>query len=78
MKFLPTVEEIAEMSPICSIIVAKAIGTMVITEVISREESRLPSVKSENTVRPYSIGRPNQAASATGAKSMKPAIAATR
>ena len=30
MKFLPTVEEIAEMSPMCSIIVAKAIGTMVI------------------------------------------------
>lgn len=38
MKFEPTVEEIAEISPICSIMVASDIGTIAITELITKEE----------------------------------------
>ena len=35
MKFLPVVEEIAEMSPMCSIMAAMAMGAMTRMEVMS-------------------------------------------
>ncbi len=50
IKFSPTVEEIAEMSPICSTIVARDIGTIVKIAVIRSPVSRLPLVKILKTV----------------------------
>jgi hypothetical protein len=50
MKLSPTVEEIAEISPICSTIVARDIGTIVTIAVTRRPVSRLPPQKIEKTV----------------------------
>ena len=47
-KVTEKVEEIAEISPICSTMVASAMGMMVIMEVITRDISAFP--KRENTV----------------------------
>ena len=58
--------------------VAKAMGTMVITEVISRDVFRFPPVKMENTVWRYTIGLPMTGAVRTGVQSMMPRIAANR
>ena len=52
MKFLSTVEEIAEISPICSTMVAREMGTMVIIAVTRRLVLMLPPVNTtygENT-----------------------------
>ena len=76
MKFLPTVEEIADISPMCSIIVASAIGATVMMQVASSAPSQLP--KSENVVSFHWKGRPSQAASCTGVKSTCFVSAATR
>lgn len=46
---MPVVDEIAEISPICSTIVAREIGTIVIIDVINNELSN-PFPKMENTV----------------------------
>ena len=62
MKLSPTVEEIAEMSPMCSTIVAREIGTIVMIAVIRRLVSRLPLVKILNTVSLYWKGQPIHAA----------------
>ena len=78
MKFFPTVEEIADMSPICSIIVAKEIGRIVITDVSSRPRSACPLARRPNTVSFQMTGEPIHAAFATGAKSTLPVSAATR
>ena len=69
------VEEIAETSPICSTMVANAMGIMVITEVISREAS--PPTMTENAVSFHRIGKPSQSASATAVKSTLPITAAS-
>ena len=58
------------MSPICSIIVAKEMGTMVKQLLKSKAGSRFPLVNKENTVRSYCTGKPNQDADATGSKLM--------
>ena len=46
---MPVVDEMAEISPICSTIVAREIGTIVIIDVINKELSN-PFPKMENTV----------------------------
>ena len=66
------------MSPICSIIVAKEIGIMVRQLLNSKAGSKFPLVNKENTVRLYSIGKPNQLDSATGVKSISPRTVAKR
>ena len=73
-KSLPTVELMASMSPICSMMVAKAIGMMA-----RMEESisvLLPSSKTARTVRSLLMGKPTHAASLTGVKSTSPISAA--
>ena len=65
----------AEMSPICSIIVAKASGMIVMMAVMARPESK-PSPKMENTVLSHATGRPIHAASCTLVKSHSPIAAA--
>ena len=77
MKFLPTVPPMAEMSPTCSIMVANAIGTMVITEVRTMPQSVSPFVNTDNPVFCQMIGRPNQSASLTSVKSTLLLTAAT-
>ena len=63
-KFLPTVEEMAQMSPTCSIMVAREMGMMVIMEVTSRLPSKsLP--KMDRAVLFQTTGRPIQSASPT-------------
>ena len=66
-----TLEEIAEISPTCSTIVARAIGTIVRMDAISVFASKF-SPNSANTVISILIGKPNQAASFTGVKSTSP------
>ena len=76
MKFFSTVEEMAHMSPMCSMMVARAMGIIM----AMAEASRLPftpSVAKENTVSFSWKGRPTQAASFTGVKSTRPHTAAT-
>ena len=75
MKLRSHVELIAEMSPICSIIVAKASGMMVMIAVMARPASK-PGSNSENTVLFQLKGRPTHAASATPEKSTSPIAAA--
>ena len=65
----------AEMSPMCSIMVAKASGMMVMMAVMASPESK-PSPNRANTVLFHSTGRPTQAASATFVKSTSPMAAA--
>ena len=60
MKFSPTVELMAHMSPMCSTMVASAIGTMVVMAVISSAGSALPN--RENMVFSNCTGRPIHAA----------------
>ena len=67
MKFSPTVEEIADISPICSTIVAIAIGIIPIIAVIIKLESGFENI--ENTVSCIAKGSPTQAASLTAVKS---------
>ena len=74
MKFSPTVEEMAQMSPMCSIIVANAMGMMAMTAVTSRFMSQLPI--REKTVFSIFTGRPIHAALATPEKSTRPVMAA--
>ena len=62
MKFFPTVPPMAEMSPTCSIIVANAIGTMVIIEERRNVQFTFPLKRSPNTVSCILNGRPNHAA----------------
>lgn len=76
IQFLPIVDEIAEISPICSTIVARAIGTIVIIDVVIKPQSVSP-VKTLNTVWSYVNGRPIQSAFATEVKSTKPKQTAT-
>lgn len=73
---MPVVDEIAEISPICSTIVAREIGTIVIIDVINNELSN-PFPKIENTVESFTIGTPTYAASLTPEKSTLPVTAAT-
>ena len=68
----------AEMSPTCSIIVAKAIGTIMTIEEIRSPLLTLPEEKRPNTVFSMATGRPIQAASLTPEKSTLPVIAAAR
>ncbi len=67
----------AEMSPTCSIMVAKAIGTIMTIEETSRPVSTLPEAKRPKTVSCALTGRPIQAASFTPEKSTWPKMAAT-
>ena len=71
MKLRLHVELMAETLPMCSIIVAKASGMMVMMAVMASPVSN-PSPNSENTVLSHITGRPIQAASATGVKSTSP------
>lgn len=64
----------AHISPICSIIVAKAIGKIAIIEVKIR--SKLGSFITENVVRSISTGQPIHAASPSLVKSTSPIAAA--
>ena len=75
MKFFPTVEDMAETSPICSTIVASAMGMIVITEVISRDAS--PSDSAQKAVWFQWMGSPIQPASFTAVKSTRPMTAAS-
>ena len=59
---MPVVEDMAEMSPICSTIVASAIGIMVIIDVINKEELKC-APNMEKTVASLATGSPNHAAS---------------
>ena len=70
MKFLFVVEEIAEISPICSTIVASAIGMIVMTAFASVDQSG--SLKTSNAVFSILKGRPIQAASRTESKLTMP------
>ncbi len=63
------------MSPMCSMMVAKASGMMVMMAVMARPASNWGPNR-ENTVLSHSTGMPTQAASATGWKSTMPAQAA--
>ena len=65
----------AQTSPMCSIMVASAMGIMVIMDEIMREVSALPM--RENTVFSILKGRPSHAASCTLEKSTLPVIAPT-
>ena len=56
IKFLPTVEEMADTSPICSTMVASAMGMMVTREVTSISPFPLP--RTENTVSFQWMGSP--------------------
>ena len=78
MKFLPTVPPIAEMSPTCSIMVANAIGTIVMMDVITMPQFVSPFVNTEKPVLLQITGTPSQAASFTSVKSTFPVTAATR
>ena len=66
----------ADMSPICSIIVANASGTMVMMAVMASPVSN-DSPNSENTVLSHATGSPTHGAAATVEKSTSPANAAT-
>ena len=70
-----TLEEIADTSPICSTIVARAIGIMVIAAVTNKEVSGF--LKIANTVFSATIGNPIHCASFTAVKSTWPVTAAT-
>ena len=71
------VPPMAEMSPTCSIIVAKAIGTIMMIEEIRKPALKLSAPKRLNTVFSRRTGRPIQAASLTALKSTLPVRAAT-
>ena len=73
-KSLPTVDEMAHISPICSMIVATAIGTMAMMVEMRNEVSRL-SITAK-TVCSRLNGKPIQAASSSAAKSTSPITAA--
>ena len=64
IKFLFTVELMAEMSPICSTIVAKASGTIAMMALMARPPF-IPPPKSANTVLFHSSGKPIHGASIT-------------
>ena len=68
---MPVVEDMAEMSPICSTIVASAIGIMVIIDVINKEELKC-APNMEKTVASLATGSPNHAASLIVLKSTSP------
>ncbi len=73
MKFLPTVALMEATSPTCSIMVARAMGTMVSTALMN---SGLPSMAN----RPMDLGfrgMPNQSACITPEKSTAPVTSAT-
>ena len=69
MKSLPTVEEMALMSPMCSMIVARAIGTiaMIALQICAPFEKSTPRI-----VCALWTGKPIQSALATAAKSTLP------
>ena len=72
---MPTVEEMAHMSPMCSIIVAREIGRMAMMA-----ETTRPQFGSWNTWKAVFChwnGTPIQAASFTALKSQRPKQAAT-
>ena len=76
MKLRSHVELMAELSPMCSIMVARAIGMMVMMAVSAIPELK-PGPNRENTVFSHSTGRPIHAALSTPEKSttpIKPAI----
>ena len=75
MKLRSHVELIAEMSPMCSIMVANANGMMVMMAVMARPASKC-SPNSENTVLSQVNGKPIHAACATPEKSTSPSAAA--
>ena len=70
------VELMADTLPICSIIVANASGTMVMTAVMASPASKF-APNTENTVSSHATGSPTHAASATPPKSTSPRAAAT-
>ena len=74
-KFSPTVEEMAHMSPMCSTMVASAMGIMMAMEETSMPPSQ--PLNRENTVSFHWKGMPIQAASFTAVKSTRPKMAAT-
>ena len=73
-KSLPTVELMASMSPMCSMMVAKAIG--MIARMVESISVVLPSSNTARIVRSLLIGKPTHAASPRGVKSTSPIIAA--
>ena len=75
MKLRPTVLCMAHMSPMCSMIVAKAMGKMAMIDVTMR--SKLGSFATERAVRSMSMGRPTHAASLSLEKSTSPMAAAS-
>ena len=77
MKLRLHVELMADISPICSMMVAKAKGMMVMIAVMASPASKL-GPNSANTVLSHSTGSPIQGASATGVKSTMPPMAAAR
>ena len=70
------VPPMALMSPMCSIMVLRAMGRMEMMAVRIRPPSAPPPNR-ENTVRSPWTGRPNQGAEATPLKSTLPVAAAT-
>ena len=77
MKLRLQVELMADMSPMCSMMVAKAKGMMVMMAVMASPASKL-GPNSANTVLSHSTGKPIQGASTTGVKSTMPPMAAAR
>ena len=76
MKLRLTVELMAEMSPMCSIMVASASGMIVMTAVMASPASKL--LESAKTVFSKVTGRPTQGAAATPEKSTSPSATASR
>ena len=75
-KLRPTVEEMAHISPMCSTMVARAMGAMVMTLVSSRPASKFVE-KMENTVFSQITGRPNHFALDTAAATLARAAGST-
>ena len=73
---MPVVEEIAHMSPICSIMVAREMGTIAMIALSTRPQLGLANTW--KAVFSHWKGRPTQAASFTAEKSQIPKQAATR
>ena len=72
---MPVVEEIAHMSPICSIMVAREMGMMAMMAAMIRLQLGL--LNTAMAVFSHLTGRPIQAASLTALKSHRPKQAAT-
>ena len=67
----------AEMSPMCSIIVASAMGMMVMMAVTARPGSKVGLANRPNTVFSHATGSPTHGAATTPEKSTSPKATAT-